>query len=365
MGTSVAPCFYGVMTESFLSEYLLDGESDAAGRRVGDLFWGMFLTPVTLAVAELGIAGILADNALTAAEIAQAGGTDPDATARLLRAAVAVGLLKADGAGRYSLTDMGRWLRPDVSSLAAMAGFWQGPAVTALAGLADHVREGRKVDPAAPGGYWDQIADHPHEVARFAGAMGFITSRVLTGLDAAGYRPPAGARRIVDVGGNRGTLLAWLLKAAPEASGVLFDLPEPLAAAPGYLAGQQVADRTELVAGSFLDTVPEGDLHVLSNVLHNWDDDKARLIAANCARAARPGGWLVVIEAGVPSDPGPALGALMDVAMMVMIGGRERTVEENQALIEPAGYTLAREVPLPLGGDPRRPPWRVLEFRRR
>lgn len=173
----------------------------------------------------------------------------------------------------------------------------------------------------------------------FSRAMGFVTSRVLA-------------------------LLAWLLKAVPEATGVLFDLSASLAAAPDYLAGQGVADRTELVEGSFLSEVPEGDLHVVSNVMHNWDDDNVRPLAGNCARSAPPGGWLIAIEPVLPSVPDPSLGHLMDMLMMTLVGGEERTREEHQALIEPAGYAFTRDVPLTLGGSGTRAPWRVLEFRR-
>jgi predicted O-methyltransferase YrrM len=192
--------------------------------------------------------------------------------------------------------------------------------------------------------------------------MGYVTSRLLAAMTAAGYRPPS-ARRIVDVGGNRGTVLAWFLKAVPEATGVLFDRPEPLAAAPDFLASAGVADRTELVPGSFLTEVPDGDTHVLSHVLHNWDDENVRRIVVNCARAARPGGSLVVIEYVLPPVPEPAIGQAMDVLMMVLFGGRERTLDEHRGLIEPAGYTFTREVLLgaPAG---QQPPWRLLEFRR-
>jgi predicted O-methyltransferase YrrM len=192
--------------------------------------------------------------------------------------------------------------------------------------------------------------------------MGYATSRLLAGMTVAGYRPPS-AERIVDVGGSRGTVLTWFLQAAPEATGVLFDRPESLATAPGFLAAAGVADRTDLVTGNFLSEVPEGDLHVLCQVLHNWDDENVRRIVANCARAARPGGSLVVIEYVLPAMAEPAAGALLDILMMVLLGGSERTLDEHRELIEPAGYTFTREIPL--GAPPgQQPPWRLLEFRR-
>jgi hypothetical protein len=164
-----------------------------------------------------------------------------------------------------------------------MAGFWLAPTREALGQLADHVRSGRRVNPAVPGGFWDYLGSHPEDTARFSRAMGYATSRLLEALTAAGYRPPP-CQRIIDVGGNRGTLLAWFLAAVPGATGVVFDRPESLAAAPDYLASAGVADCAELVAGSFLTEVPNGDLHVLSQVLHNWDDENVRRIAGFTSR---------------------------------------------------------------------------------
>lgn len=355
------------MTESFFPEYLVDGELDDAGRRVGDLIWGMFTTPVTMAIADLNIAGVLGDAELTASQIADAIGADPEATARLLWAGAGIGLIRSGGGSgddrRYALTDMGRWLRPDVSGLALMSGIWQAAAAIALAGISDHVRKGGKADPEDLAGYWNYVAVKPGQPKRFADAMGFVTSRVLKGMTVSGYRPPQGTRRVVDVGGGRGTVLAWMLQAMPEASGVLLDRPEALAVARDYLAGQGVENRVDPVEGSFLDEVPEGDLHVLCNVLHDWDDDKVRLIAENCARASRPGGWLIVVDFAVPEVPSPSLGPVMDVAMMVMLGGRERALEETRALIEPAGYAWSRETPVPVA-DGHPPMSRILEFQR-
>ena len=351
------------MPESSIYDYLAEDHDDAAGRQVLELFYaGLLNAPIAVALVELGIPGLLADKARTAAEVAAAAGTDPDATGRLLRAGVAVGLATADPGGRFTLTELGSRLAPGSCSVADNAGFWLIPTMTAMGGLAEHVRSGRRVNPAAPGGIWDYFGSHPADTARFSRAMGYATARLLAAMTAAGYRPPS-ARRIVDVGGNRGTMLAWFLEAVPGAAGVLFDRPESLTMAPGVLAAAGVADRTELVPGSFLAEVPDGDLHVLSQVLHNWDDENVRRIVANCARAARPDGSLVVIEYVLPPVPEPVVGHVMDLLMMVLVGGRERTLEEHRGLIEPAGYTFAAEVFLgaPAG---QRPPWRLLEFRR-
>ena len=265
-----------------------------------------------VAMMDLAIPGLLADKALTAEEVAAAAGTDGDATARLLRAGIAVGLVSADSSGRFTLTELGSRLGPGAGSVGDIAGFWLAPMRNAMDGLADHVRRGRQVNPAAPGGVWDYFGSHPADTVKFSRAMGYATSRLLAAMTAAGYRP---------------------------------------------------AHRTELVPGNFLTEVPDGDVHVLSQVLHNWDDENIRRIIANCARAARPGGSLVVIEYVLPPVPEPVVGQVMDVLMMVLLGGRERTLDEHRGLIEPAGYTFTRGVPV--GAPPgQQPPWRLLEFRR-
>ena len=350
------------MPESSIHDYLTD-DDDEAGRRVLDMILaGLLNAPIVVAMVDLGLPGILAGKALTAEEVAAAAGTEPDATARFLRAAIAVGLVAADSGERFTLTDLGSRLVPGAGAVGDMAGFWLVPIRNAMDGLADHLRSGRRVNPAAPGGVWDYFGRHPADTAKFSRAMGYVTSRLLAAMTAASYRPPS-AQRIVDVGGNRGTLLAWFLTAVPDAAGVLFDRPESLAAGPDFLAAAGVADRAELVSGSFLTEVPAGDMHVLCQVLHNWDDESVRRIAANCARAARPGASLVVIEFVLPPVPESVIGPVMDILMMVSFGGRERTADEHRALIEPAGYTFTREVPVgaPAG---QQPSWRLLEFRR-
>jgi SAM-dependent methyltransferase len=186
-----------------------------------------------------------------------------------------------------------------------------------------------------------------------------VTSILAAELTASGYRPPA-AGRIVDVGGGSGTLLAQLLLAAGAGTGVLFDRAEALAEAPGVLAGAGVAGRVELVPGDFMQEVPAGgDLYVLCQVLHNWHDELARVIVGNCHRASRPGSSLLVIEYVLPDGPEPSLAHLMDLIMLTLVGGRERTRAGHAALMAGAGYTLVRDTPLDSVL-----PWHALEFRR-
>ena len=191
----------------------------------------------------------------------------------------------------------------------------------------------------------------------FARAMGRITGTMVGELAASGFRPLASGR-IVDVGGSRGTLLAHLLRTDPESTGILFDRKEALAEAPGFLASAGVADRAELVPGSFMEGVPAGgDLYVLSQVLHNWDEERARAIVGHCHRASRPGGSLMVIEYVLPDGPEPSLAHIMDLIMLTSLAGRERTRDQLAALMGSCGYAMVRDTPMD-----RIFPWRILEF---
>ncbi len=328
------------------------------GSQVGRLLEGMLTCQVAAALARLGVPDALAGAPRTADEIAPQVGAAAGALHRLLAAAAAYGLVSQDGEGRFALTADGAVLRSDVDgSFRALAiGFFGPPMWASFGRIVDVVRNPEPVNPAGPGGVFEYYAEHPEDAVWFAQGMGQATAVLVSQLAKTGFRPLAGGR-IVEVGGSRGTLLSYLLQAVPDATGVLLDRPEALAAAPDYLAAAGVAGRVELVPGDFLREVPPGDLHVLCHTLHNWDDEHVRTIIGNCARASHPGGGLMVIDQLLPDGPEPSLAHLMDLIMMLALGGRERTRAEHETLIGPAGYTLVRETPVT---DVL--PWRVLEF---
>jgi hypothetical protein len=160
----------------------------------------------------------------------------------------------------------------------------------------------------------------------------------------------SGVRRLVDVGGGRGELLATILDAHPSMRGVLFDLPEALEGVGERLAAAGVADRCEVVPGSFLDSVPSGaDAYLLKSVVHDWDDERARAILTNCRQAMAGRGRLLVVERLLPErmSPSPAdrFMAASDLGMMVAVAGRERTEAEFRALFAASGFALARIAP--------------------
>jgi SAM-dependent methyltransferase len=343
------------MSEIAESMTRLAPATDADGLTLARLLDGWIGTQVARVVALLAVPDHLAAGPLTAAELAAATGAVAGPLARLLAAATVFGLVREDEPGRFALTPVGERLRSDVPGTmrATAVGFLAPPLWQAWGALDQLVQAGVPGPPP-----WAYFGDHPQDAAWFSRAMGEVTATVITGLDSVAYVPPA-AEVIVDVGGGQGTLLASLLSRAPGARGIVLDRPEALARSAEVFAATGVAGRAQAVAGDFFAEVPAGDLHVLSNVLHNWDDDGARRILAGCYRASRPGGGLVVIGMLLPSSPVPSPAYLMDLTMMVAQAGRERTLDELTELAAEAGFTLTRN--LPLG---RELAWHVTEFRR-
>jgi O-methyltransferase len=150
----------------------------------------------------------------------------------------------------------------------------------------------------------------------------------------------------VDVGGGYGALLATILRNNPGTRGILFEQPHVIASAEEELVAAAVADRCTFVGGDFFVEVPAGgDAYVLSQILHDWDDERCVAILGQCRRAMPDHGKLLVVELVLPPGDEPFLGKWLDLHMLVLLGGRERTATEYDALFRAAGFKLARVVP--------------------
>ncbi len=310
------------------------------------MIFGHVISQIVATVARLRLADELAGGPRSSEDLARSTGANPDALARLLRASVAVGLLREVGVGEFVLTPAGEWLRSDGPSLRHLAVAMTAPGHWRSIGrLFDVIATGRPAPDDALGmSLWEYYRHNPEERAVFAAAMGDISAvvaeEVVTHFDVSGFE------RIVDVGGSQGILLARLLEANPRARGVLFDLPEILSEAHHHLVRRGLADRVELVGGDFFSEVPKGgDLYLLKHILHDWEDQHAARILERCHGAGGAGSVVVLIERllGPDSDP---VAHVADILMLAMFGGRERTEGEYRSLLEGAGYRLERVVPL-------------------
>lgn len=323
---------------------------------------GSWVAQIASAFAQLEIPDSIAKGKISVEEIASEASANPEALYRMLRAAAAIGLCYETAPRHFALTPVGDALRHDAPHsvrdfvVAETArGHW-----LPWGRFADAVRRGGPMTEETLGvSAWDYYAQNIEEGRCFARGMGNLSK--IVSEDVARVYDPGDVKRIVDVGGSEGVLLRGLLARVPGAQGVLFDRPEIIEGAKSAIQSSGFADRVELVAGDFLTDAPAGgDLYLLKSILHDWPDDACETIVRNIHRTAARDSRLLVVEMTLPD--GPAGGApspvpLMDMNMLVMLGGRERTASEFAALLARCGYRVERVVPTP-------GPFSVIEARR-
>ena len=312
---------------------------------------GYWVTQCVGAAAELGVVDAIAAGATSAAAVAQATGAHPEGMRRLLRALDALGLLTATPGAEptYGLTPLAELLRKDVpGSMRDVARMMSLPVHYASWGhLAEAIRTndgvfGKAID--APD-IFTYLNTDQREAEAFNGAMSGMSAQ--TGAAVAQGFDWTRFGTIMDVGGGHGTLLAMILAAAPQAKGVLFDLPAVVGSRPADGPLAALGDRARVVGGDFFQAVPAGaDAYVMKHILHDWSDDLAIQILRAIRAVIAPEGKLLVVEMVVPEAPGPDLSKLMDLNMLVLTkGGKERTLGEWTALFAAGGFRLGRVVP--------------------
>ena len=307
-------------------------------------FW---VSKALYAAAYLGIADLLKDGPEDVERLAAATGTHAPSLRRVLRLLASHGLFRTDEQGRFALTPLSQTLQSDApgaarSTIVALCGPW----VWASFGEILHsLRTGETgMEKAYGQGIFDFLAQNPEEAKHFNAAMiGFHGSEPAAVAQAYDF---SGIQTLVDVGGGTGNLLGTILQAHSHLRGVLFDVPHVAAAAEQRLATLGLADRCQVTSGDFFQAVPEGgDAYLLSHVIHDWDEDECLTILKNCRRAIGPSGRLLIVEMVIPPGDEPSLGKLLDIVMLVLPGGQERTEAQYRALLEKAGFRLSRVVP--------------------
>jgi len=192
---------------------------------------------------------------------------------------------------------------------------------------------------------FDYLAGNPEAAAHFNEAMVAIHGG--DGADVTATYDFSGFQTIVDVGGGTGVLLSTILAANPHLHGVLYDLPQTASQARTLIQNRGLASRCEAHGGDYFLDIPEGhDAYILSHVLHDWTDEQALPILRNCRRAIRPEGRLLILEAVLPEGDTPHPGKMMDLLMLTVTGGLERTGNEYSQLLARAGFRVGRIIPL-------------------
>lgn len=293
-------------------------------------------------IAELGVADHVQDEPVAVKDLALQCDADPEALDRLLRLLAAHGIFDYRS-GAYTHTDPSRLLRSDhPMSMRAFPRMIGTPGFQAsFAALEHSARTGSPaVEVVDPKGLWNYLEAHPVEAAIFGAAM---TAKALADIGAVvSSYDFSRFRTIADIGGGRGHLLSAIVDAAPEAQGILFDLPaviETLALDSGRLATRP--------GDFFVDALPAADAYLLMEVIHDWADAEASAILSAIHDAASPGATVLIIEGVVGEEtPDPRVHTL-DVIMLAMTGGRERSGSQLGELLNTSGFDLIRVLETP------------------
>ena len=298
--------------------------------------------------ATLGIADALAAGPKDVDELAELAGAHAPTLYRVLRLLASVGVFAEDDARHFTLTTLAECLRagapgslrPWVLMVGAPSGWLSWGDLLAT------VRTGETAFPRVHGmDRWEHMARDPNESAVFNAAMTNNTELEASAIASRYDFSQFGV--VADIGGGEGSLLATILKANPSLQGILFDLPQVVAAASGTLERAGVTDRCKTVGGSFFDAVPAGaDAYVMKRVIHDWDDEQAIAILRSCRSVMVDGAKLLLVEQIVRPGNTPDPAKFTDLMMLVMQGGKERTADEFGRLLAAADFRLSDVTPM-------------------
>lgn len=300
---------------------------------------GKWVSQAIYAVAELGIADLLAEGEQTAEELARTTNASADALYRLLRGLSSAGIFVEGEQRRFRNSPLGETLRRNVPG--SIRGFARHVGMDAAWKAWGEILYSVKTGQSA----FDRVAGEPaFEYIGTRPAAAEIVNESMTAICESESQAVvkaydfSSARTIIDVGGGHGLLLARILNANPQAKGILFELPHASEGAKQLFAKHGLTRRVDVIAGDALQSVPSGgDIYIMKHVIHDWDDDRSIQFMKNCAAAMSSGGKLLLVEMVLTPPNVPHFGKLLDLEMLIMsAGGRERTTDEYQRL-----YTAA------------------------
>jgi len=307
-----------------------------------EAFGGLLVGHCLTTVANFNVADALGDTPRTAAELAADTGADPEALRRMLRLLAAHGVF-ACSEDRFAHTPASQLLRADhPHSMAGFVAAWTSPVIAEHLGYFDYVLRTGKPAPykVNPGGFFAVLQADPEFGRLFNVAMASKANLQIASITAA--YDFSDRKTIADIGGGLGHLLRAVLDTAPQAAGVLFDLPPVIE----HAAAAAATGRLSLRAGDFFtDPLPAADTYLIMDVIHDWDDDQAAALLSAVRKAAPPQARVLVIETILADVPGPDWSKIMDMIMLSFTGGRQRSRGEHEQLLDKAGFRLERVIP--------------------
>jgi SAM-dependent methyltransferase len=311
---------------------------------------GYWVSQAIYVVAKLGVADLLKHGSNSCEELARATGTHARSLYRVMRGLASVGVFAEIDGGRFQLTPLSEVLQTGVpDSMCALAIMLGEESYRAWGELLYSVKTG---EPAFDHVYnmrrFEYLGQHPEAADVFNKAMTALFGRVHAAVVNA--YPFSGLTKVVDVGGGNGFLITLILKANPRMTGVLFETPAVIQDAKKHIEAAGLALRCETVAGDFFVSIPQGgDAYILSHVIQSFDDGRSGTILRNCRRAMAKHGKLLLVEPVISPGNEPSVAKLLDLQMLVVTGGRQRTEAEYRTLLVPAGFRLTNVIPTESG----------------
>jgi hypothetical protein len=312
------------------------------------LLTGYWNTQAVYVAAKLGIADLLVQGPRSVADLAQATKVHAPSLYRLLRGLASLGIFADNGTGKFQLTPLAECLRSDVpGSQRALAIMCGEEHYHAWGELLYSVETGKVAFDKLYGmPVFEFLSENPEQAKVFDAAMVGIHGRETSAMTDAYDFSDIGV--LADIGGGNGSLLTTVLKKHPAMRGLLYDLPGVTERARANLQTAGLADRCQVIGGSFFESVPGGaDAYLMRHIIHDWDDDTSAQILRNVHRAMTSEGRLLVVEGVIEPGNQPSFGKLLDLTMLTIPGGKERTEEEYRRLYEASGFRLTRIVPTP------------------
>ena len=312
-----------------------------------NLTTGHWIMQGIFVAVKLGIADLLRDGPQSSATLAESAAANPRALYLLLRALSSVGIFYEGDDGRFALTPMAECLLTDAPGSMHAWALVMGESYAAQmwSGLLDSVRTGETAFDHVHGiGCFDYFVRHPEQGRLFDAAMTSLSAPEIPGVIAA--YDFSEVSTLVEIAGGHGSFLGAILEAYPTMKGVLSDVPSVIDGAHRHLGAARLADRCAVVAIDFFESVPSGgDAYILKHIIHDWNDTRATTILKNCHRAMTRNAKLLLVEMVIPPGNDPEFAKWLDVGMLVLTGGCERTEIEYRDLLSAAGFRITRIVP--------------------
>lgn len=314
--------------------------------QLGNMLFGFWISQGISVVARLGVADLLKEGPVSYKVLAAQTKTHELSLYRLLRMLASVGVFIEDNAKCFSLTEMGHCLRDHVAgSQRAMAIMVGEEHFRSWAELLYSVQTGLPAfDKVFGMPVFDWLSKHPEQAVIFDAAMVSVHGRETAAiLDAYDFSE---VKTLADIGGGNGSVLMAALQRNPHLRGMLFDLPGVIDRATANFQAAGLLEQCQLIAGSFFELIPPGaDAYLMRHIIHDWNDEQCQTILTNIRRVLPDHGRVLIVESVIPPGNGACFGKLLDLNMLVVPGGQERTEAEYHKLCANAGFRVAKIVP--------------------